>query len=126
MQGVRDLAAVPPSPGRPATPGTPFGLVMLMPASPTEAILREQADDMMQRMEERETSLRLADAYGEAFVRDVWAQVCEQLDDPGIGRRGVEDATFVSLGQLVARRDLSNGPRTMVQAFLAKQKLIAP
>jgi hypothetical protein len=117
VQGIRDLAPVAAAGGRPAAPGTPLGLIVLMPASPTEAILREQADDMMQRMEERETSLRLADAYGEAFVRDVWAQACEQLDDPVIGRRGVEDATFVSLGQLVARRDLSNGPRTMVQAF---------
>ena len=117
VQGVRDLGPVPASPGRAPTPGTPFGLIMLMPASPTEGILREQADDMMQRMEERETALHLDDAYGEAFVRDVWAQVCEGLADPEAGRRCMHDATFVALGNLVARRDLSNGPRTMMQAF---------
>ena len=116
VKGVRDFAGIVAN-GRATALGTPFGLVLLMPASPTEGALRQQADDMMQRMEERGTSLRLDDAYGEQFVRDVWGRVCTALDDPDAGQRIVHDRTFVALGQLVSRRDLSNGPRTMVQAF---------
>ena len=116
VKAVRELAPTIVG-GRTTAPGLPLGVVMLMPASPTEGMLREQADDMMQRMEEHGTSLRLNDAYGEQFVRGVWGRVCDALDDPGLGRRLVHDQTLVALGQLVARRDLSNGPRTMMQAF---------
>jgi RecA/RadA recombinase len=116
VKAVRELAPTIVG-GRTTARGLPFGVVMLMPASPTEGMLREQADDMMQRMEEHGTSLRLDDAYGVQFVRGVWGRVCGALDDPGLGRRLVHDQTLVALGQLVARRDLSNGPRTMMQAF---------
>ncbi len=116
VKAVRELAPTIVG-GRTTAAGLPLGVVMLMPASPTEGMLREQTDDMMQRMEEHGTSLRLDDAYGEQFVRGVWGRVCGALDDPGLGRRLVHDQTLVALGQLVARRDLSNGPRTMMQAF---------
>jgi len=94
----------------------PVGLMLVMPAQPTEAAIEEQAGDIMQRMRERGTALRLQDAYGREFPKDLWDHLCKLFDDTRASQ-AVDRLTLDALGQLCERKDLSNGPRTVINAF---------
>ena len=94
----------------------PLGFILTMPVEPTEAAIEEQAGDIMQRMRERGTALKLQDAYGSEFPRDLWRYLTEQFGSEE-AKHAVEDRTLVALGQLCERKDLSNGPRTVINAF---------
>jgi len=104
VKGIRALA------------GTPLGFILTMPVTPTEAAIQEQADDIMDRLRERGTSLRLEDAYGREFPAQLWKYLCELYGTPE-GETAVEERTLTALGQLCERKDLSNGPRTVITAF---------
>jgi hypothetical protein len=94
----------------------PLGLILTMPVQPTEAAIEEQAGDIMHRMRERGTALRLQDVYGREFPRDLWRYLTDQFGGKD-AKRAVEDQTLEALGQLCERKDLSNGPRTVINAF---------
>ncbi len=104
VKGVRAMANV------------PLGLMLAMPVNPTESAIEEQAGDIMQRMRERGTALKLEDAYGREFPKDLWEHLSQKFGDGGTGQ-AVEERTLEALGQLCERKDLSNGPRTVMNAF---------
>lgn len=95
---------------------TPLALILAMPVEPTEAVIEEQAGDIMHRMRERQTALRLEDAYGREFPRQLWEHLCERFGDTA-ARKAVDDRTLEAMGQICERKDLSNGPRTVINAF---------
>lgn len=95
---------------------TPLALMFAMPAHPTEAAIEGQAGDIMHRMRERETALRLEDAYGREFPKQLWEHLCERFGD-ATARKAVDDRTLEAMGQICERKDLSNGPRTVINAF---------
>ena len=94
----------------------PLGLILGMPVYPTEAAIEEQAGDIMHRMRERGTALRLQDAYGREFPKALWAHLCRFFGDEE-ATRAVEERTLEALGQICERKDLSNGPRTVINVF---------
>lgn len=94
----------------------PFALMLAIPKQPTEAAIEEQAGDIMQRMRERGTALSLHDAYGFKFPRDLWEHLCKVFGDE-LAWQAVDGRTLESLGQICERRDLSNGPRTVINVF---------
>ncbi|MBI3950590.1 MAG: hypothetical protein HY314_09065 [Acidobacteria bacterium] len=104
VKGVRAMANV------------PLSLILTMPANPTETAIEEQAGDIMQRMRERGTALQLQDAYGREFPKELWEHLCETFGSER-AKRTVEERTLEALGQLCERKDLSNGPRTVINAF---------
>ncbi|HIE11924.1 MAG TPA: hypothetical protein EYP63_00600 [Desulfotomaculum sp.] len=104
VKGVRALAE------------TPLGFMLAMPVNPTETAIEEQAGDIMQRMRERGAALRLEDAYGSGFPKELWEYLCDRFGGERI-KRAVEERTLEALGQLCERKDLSNGPRTVISAF---------
>ena len=104
VKGIRAMAS------------SPLGLIVTMPVEPTEAAIEEQAGDIMHRMRERGTALQLQDAYGRDFPKELWEYLCRSFGD-GKAKRAVEERTLEALGQLCERRDLSNGPRTVINAF---------
>lgn len=104
VKGVRAMANV------------PLGLMLTMPVSPTESAIEEQAGDIMQRMRERGTALQLQNAYGREFPKDLWQHLSKQFSNEST-KQAVEDRTLEALGQLCERKDLSNGPRTVMNAF---------
>lgn len=104
VKGVRAMANV------------PLALMLAMPVEPTEAAIAEQADDIMQRMRERGTALSLQDAFGREFPQDLWEHLCASFGDDRT-KQAVEERTLEALGQLCERKDLSNGPRTVINAF---------
>ena len=94
----------------------PLGLILGMPVYPTEAAIEEQAGDIMHRMRERGTALRLQDAYGREFPKALWAHLCQFFGDEE-AMHAVEERTLEALGQICERKDLSNGPRTVINVF---------
>jgi hypothetical protein len=104
VKGVRAMA------------NTPLGLMLTMPVSPTETAIEEQAGDIIQRMRERGTALRLEHAYGREFPKELWNHLCTSFGDDRV-REAVEEYTLEAIGQLCERKDLSNGPRTVISAF---------
>ncbi len=94
----------------------PLGLVITMPVTPTEMAVEEQAGDIMHRMRERGTALRLEDVYGRTFPHELWEHLCSSFGE-GKDRLAIDESTLEALGQICERKDLSNGPRTVISAF---------
>ncbi len=104
VKGIRAMATV------------PLGLMLTLPVSPTETVIEEQAGDIIHRMRERGTALRLEDTYGRDFPTALWRHLCTACDDVN-AQQVIDEQTLDALGQLVERKDLSNGPRTTIAAF---------
>ncbi|MEP0921207.1 hypothetical protein [Leptolyngbya sp. ST-U4] len=106
IKGMRGMGAI------------PVALILSMPTDPTESVIEEQAGDIIHRMQEQKVSLRLADAYNHEFPTQLWGYLCEEfLDDKSQGDKIAHPATLESLGQLCDRKDLSNGPRAVIEVF---------
>ena len=104
--------------GMRALGSAPVALILSMPTTPTESAIEEQAGDIIHRMKEQKVSLRLADAYNSEFPGKLWDSLCTNfLEDKAQQNQLVHPATIESLGQLCARKDLSNGPRTVIEVF---------
>ncbi len=104
--------------GMRALGSTPVALILGMPTDPTESAIEEQAGDIIHRMKEQKVSLRLADAYNYEFPRVLWESLCEKfLDDKSQINQLAHPALIQSLGQLCDRKDLSCGPRTVIEVF---------
>ena len=95
---------------------TPLALMFSMLAYPTEAAIEEQAPDIMDRMRDKGTTLKLEDAYGREFPKQLWEHLCKRFGDT-MARKAVDDRTLEAMGQICERKDLSNGPRTVINAF---------
>lgn len=105
--------------GMRALGSTPVALILGMPTTPTESAIEEQAGDIIHRMQEQKVSLRLTDAYKSDFPSKLWDFLCEKflLENKLQGNQIVDSATLESLGQLCERKDLGNGPRTVIEVF---------
>lgn len=104
--------------GMRALGNTPVALILSMPTDPTESAIEEQAGDIIHRMKEQKVSLRLADAYNYEFPGKLWEYLCAKfLDQESEGNQLAHPATIESLGQLCDRKDLSNGPRAVIEVF---------
>lgn len=105
--------------GMRALGSTPIALILGMPTTPTESAIAEQAGDIIHRMQEQKVSLRLTDAYKSDFSGKLWDFLCEKFlsEDKSQGNQLVHSATLASLGQLCERKDLGNGPRTIIEVF---------
>lgn len=104
--------------GMRALGNTPVGLILSMPTDPTESAIEEQAGDIIHRMQEQKVSLRLADAYTYEFPGKLWVSLCDKLlDDKTQKDQLAHPATIESLAQLCDRKDLSNGPRAVIEVF---------
>ncbi|WP_254566472.1 hypothetical protein [Oscillatoria sp. HE19RPO] len=96
----------------------PIALMLGMPTTPTESAIDEQAGDIIHRMKEQKVSLRLADAYTYEFPGKLWTSLCVKfLGDQSQGWQLAHPATIESLSQLCDRKDLSSGPRTVIEVF---------
>lgn len=96
----------------------PVALMLGMPTTPTESAIEEQAGDIVHRMKEQKVSLRLADAYTYEFPGKLWESLCVKfLGDISQGWKLAHPATIESLSQLCDRKDLSSGPRTVIEVL---------
>ncbi|MCX7969537.1 MAG: hypothetical protein N3B10_13770 [Armatimonadetes bacterium] len=84
-------------------------------ASRVEERLHEQAGDMMQRVQEYRAFLQLHGAYSRDFPKQLWKHLCDTYAPEAY--EIVDEAALEGLGQICERKDLSNGPRTVIAAF---------
>jgi hypothetical protein len=91
-----------------------FGLVLVIP--PKElALLRDQRGDLVHRV--LQVSLDLASVYDREFPSRLWHRLAKEFDFEEHRDRIVSHECLEALGQISARNDLSDGPRTVINAF---------
>ncbi|MFQ6041404.1 MAG: hypothetical protein ACE5PV_11160, partial [Candidatus Poribacteria bacterium] len=85
-----------------------------------EARLARWAADVLHRIRENGPSLQLSDVYTREFPCWLWEKLTDSNDSrkPLIEPAALHQDVLLSLGQLVERPDLANGPRTVVDVFL--------
>lgn len=93
-----------------------FGFIMVIPLKELGVIREARGrDDLLHRM--KDLSLDLSHVYTSDFAWNLWDLLAEQFDFVDVQKRIVRDETLISLGQIAARDDISNGPRTIVNVF---------
>lgn len=91
-----------------------FGLVLVIP--PKElGLLRVQRGDLVHRI--LQVSLDLAAVYDREFPQRLWYRLAKEFDFEEHRDRIINKECLGALGQISARNDLSDGPRTVVNAF---------
>lgn len=89
--------------------------VFLGLASRVEELLHEQAGDMMQRVQDYQAFLQLQGAYTRDFPKQLWKHLCDNYAPEAY--EIFDEAALEALGQICERKDLSNGPRTVIAAL---------
>lgn len=91
-----------------------FGLVLVIPLKEV-GVIREMRDDLLHRM--RNFSLDLTTIYDSTFAENLWHLLAKEFDFRDLQADVVAPHTLQSLGEIAARQELSNGPRTVINAF---------
>lgn len=84
-----------------------------------EARLARWAEDILHRIRESGPTFQLAEVYTREFPTWLWGKLTTRNGSgrPHINGRALSRDVLLSLGQLVERSDLANGPRTVVDVF---------
>lgn len=97
-----------------------MGLLVVIP--PRElGVLREQRGDVIHRL--LQASLDLRTVYDQDFPKRLWHSLAEEHDFYEHRDRILSPETLSALGQIGARGDLSDGPRTIVNTFRRATRL---
>lgn len=97
-----------------------MGLLVVIP--PRElGVLREQRGDVIHRL--LQASLDLRTVYDQDFPRRLWYSLAEEHSFREHRDRILSPETLSALGQIGARDDLSDGPRTVVNTFRRATRL---
>ncbi len=91
-----------------------FGLVLVIPLKEV-GVIREMRDDLLHRM--RNFSLDLTTIYDNSFAENLWHLLAKEFDFRDVEDAVVAPYTLRALGEIAARQELSNGPRTVINAF---------
>jgi len=94
----------------------PFGFLFTMDPD-TERILSDRAGDIVHRIKEDGLYLNFASIYDREFPRLLWDRYAATFGYQADSQHIVDRATLEALGQICERPDLSNGPRTVINAF---------
>lgn len=91
-----------------------FGIVLVIPLKEV-GIIREMRDDLLHRL--RNFSLDLTTIYDNSFAENLWNLLAKEFDFSDVADAVVMQHTLRALGEIAARQELSNGPRTVINAF---------
>ena len=93
-----------------------FGFILVIPLKEI-GVIREACgrDDLLHRM--RELSLDLTSVYDLDFAARLWHLLAQEFGYQDISHDIVTMEALDALGEIASRKDLSNGPRTVVNAF---------
>jgi hypothetical protein len=94
----------------------PFGLILSV-ARQDLGVMNDFRSDLVQRLKEDKLALDLSNIYNQTFARDLWDQLACELGFEAIKDEIVLPEALEALGQISARADLANGPRTVVDVF---------
>jgi hypothetical protein len=90
-----------------------FGLLMII-TSKELGVINDQRGDLIDRL--RGNTLDCA-IYDREFPARLWVRFAETFDFAQSAPRLIDEYALESLGQIASRQDLSNGPRTVINAF---------
>ncbi len=91
-----------------------FGLIFVLPPQQLD-VLRDQRGDLIHRL--LQASLDLRTIYDREFPHRLWYRLAQEFDFADHSHRIITDEALESLGQIGARSDLSEGPRTVINIF---------
>jgi hypothetical protein len=94
----------------------PFGFLFTMDPD-TERTLSDRAGDILHRIKEDGLYFNFANIYDREFPRLLWDRYSTAFGFQADSPRIVNRATLEAIGQICERPDLSNGPRTVINAF---------
>jgi hypothetical protein len=97
-----------------------MGLIVVIPPRELE-VLRDQRGDFVHRL--LQTSLDLRTVYDQDFPQRLWHNLAKAHDFQDHRDRILTAQTLDALGQIGARDDLSDGPRTVVNTFRRATRL---
>ena len=102
-----------------------FGLILVIPRKELSLIV-DQRGDFVDRM--RGLALDLGAIYDQTFPVRLWDRLAKEFQFAEHKEAMVRPETLTALGQISVRDDLSNGPRTVVNAFrrIARRYLEQP
>lgn len=93
-----------------------FGFIMVIPLKELGVIREARGrDDFLHRA--KDATLDLTTVYTPDFARNLWELLAQTFDFADVQWRVVRSETLDALGQIAARDDISNGPRTVVNVF---------
>ena len=100
------------------TEHSPCGVILALD-SLLEARLARWAADILHRIRENGPALQLTDIYTRKFPSWLWSQLTDgnRKSKLAFHSDALSKNVLLSLGQLVERPDLANGPRTVVDVF---------
>ena len=82
-------------------------------------MLNDRRGDLVQRLKMHGLGFDLLTVYGPGFATELWEHLTRAFDCQEEARRVLDPDTLDALGQIAARPELANGPRTVVSAFSA-------
>jgi hypothetical protein len=91
-----------------------FGFLMII-TSKELGVINDQRGDLIDRL--RGNTLDLRVIYDRDFPARLWRCFAETFEYTDLSDQLVDTLTLESLGQIASRPDLSNGPRTVINAF---------
>lgn len=92
------------------------GLVLVIPAKEL-GVINDQRGDLVQRLKDDRLGFDLRTIYDAQFAGRLWGQLATEFDFKAEAQRVISPDALSSLGQIAARADLANGPRTVVAGF---------
>jgi hypothetical protein len=93
-----------------------FGLIFSIPSKEL-GVINDQRGDLVQRLKMDQLAMDLRTVYDQAFARRLWETLATEADFTTEAGRIIAPETLVALGEIAARDDLANGPRTVVNVF---------
>lgn len=100
-----------------------FGFLLIIPPKDL-GLLRDQRGDLVHRI--LQNSLDLGSIYDRWFPERLWQRLAQTFDFEQYHDQVISPECLDALGQIAARNDLSDGPRTVINAFRrAAQRAIA-
>ncbi|MEO8287003.1 MAG: hypothetical protein ABI670_11270 [Chloroflexota bacterium] len=93
-----------------------FGLIFSIPKKEL-GVINDQRGDLVQRLKMDGLALDLSTIYDRDFASNLWQRLATQFDFEAEAPRVICPETLEALGEIAAREDLANGPRTVVSVF---------
>ena len=80
-------------------------------------LINDQRGDFIQRLKADGLGIDLRTIYDRRFATRLWDRLAEEFEFADEAPRIVSTSALDALGQIAARDDLANGPRTVIDAF---------
>lgn len=93
-----------------------LGVVLSIPDY-AESVIQEQGRDVLHRLKKDNLYYRLEDIYTVEFPAHLWERYIETFKLGDTAAQVMQDYTLRAVGQITERRDLGEGPRTVIDSF---------